>query len=240
MQSEFGKRLSEARQYAKLTQTQLAKAVGISQSTIGELEKKGLGSSHSAGIASACGVSVDWLVYGAGDMVLTDGSVDVPNGFHKDVSSQTNFSGDNVRLADLRKAVPMISWVQAGMWTEIQDNFLPGEAESWISPNHSKPNGHAFALVVEGDSMTSPYPGARSFPEGTVLIVDPDMGYGPGDFVIAKDVLTQSATFKQLTTDGGRWYLKPLNPSYASTEIDDPAIRVIGRVCEFQLPGGKL
>ncbi len=240
MRSEFGQRLYTARTHAKLTQHQLSKAAGISQSTLAGLEREGQGSAHSAGLANACGVSVDWLVYGRGEMLPTSGSVDEPNGFHKDAGVQTNFAGDNVRLADLKKAIPMISWVQAGIWTEIQDNFLPGEAESWISPLHSKPNGHAFALVIDGDSMTSPYPGGRSFPEGTVLIVDPDMGYGPGDFVIAKDVLTQKATFKQLTTDGGRWYLKPINPSYATMEIDDPSIRVIGRVCEFQLPGGKL
>lgn len=172
---------------------------------------------------------------------LTNGTVDELRRSENHVAEPlAGYKLDNIRPVDGRRPVPLISWVQAGMWTEIQDNFLPGEAESWVAPMHSKPNGHAFALVVDGDSMTSPYSGGRSFPEGTVLIVDPDMGYGPGDFVIAKDVLTQQATFKQLTTDGGRWYLKPINPSYATMEIDDPAIRVIGRVCEFQLPGGKL
>jgi SOS-response transcriptional repressor LexA len=54
---------------------------------------------------------------------------------------------------------------------------------------------------------------------------------------VAKDVHTQQATFKQLTTDGGRWFLRPLNPAYPTMEIDDPAMRVIGRVIEFQTRG---
>lgn len=57
--------------------------------------------------------------------------------------------------------------------------------------------------------------------------------------MIAKDVSTQRATFKKLTYDAGRWFLKPLNPAYSTIEIDDPAIRVIGRVIEFRT-GGKL
>lgn len=86
--------------------------------------------------------------------------------------------------------------------------------------------------------MTSPDPDAQySFPEGTILIVDPNREAMPGDFVIAKDVDTQQATFKRLATDGGRWYLKPLNPQFKTVEIDDPSLRVIGRVVEFHRRG---
>lgn len=148
---------------------------------------------------------------------------------------------DNLTLVQATgRKVPLISWVQAGMWAEIQDNFHPGEADEWISPEHSKPKGRAYALRVDGDSMTSSTPGAQSFPEGTIIIVDPDAECLPGSYVIAKDVVTQRATFKRLMQDGGRWFLRPLNPGYDTQEIDDPAIRVIGRVIEFRHPGGKL
>ena len=40
--------------------------------------------------------------------------------------------------------------------------------------------------------------------------------------------------------DGGRWYLKPLNPDYKTLEKDDPVMRVIGRVIEYIPKGGKL
>ena len=86
--------------------------------------------------------------------------------------------------------------------------------------------------------MTSTGAGV-SFPEGTIIIVDPERAPKAGDYVVAKDVIHQKATFKKLTTDGSAWYLKPLNPAYPTKEIDDPAMRVIGVVIEYQT-GGKL
>lgn len=181
---------------------------------------KSLRAEKAALIEAATGYRSMWIVTGKGP---------------KRVSS----SVANVTSASSRRRLPLISWVQAGMWSDVQDNYHPGEAEQWAEAYNSNPGGHSFALRVEGDSMTSPVPGKLSFPEGTILIVDPDRGASAGDFVVAKDVQTQQATFKQLTSDGGRWYLRPLNPAYPTVEIDDPAIRVIGRVVEYQI-GGKL
>lgn len=132
---------------------------------------------------------------------------------------------------------PIVSWVQAGEPTEIKDGYLIDE---WAWAWYSNPSKRAFALRVEGDSMTSPYPSQQSFPEGTLLIVDPERAANAGDYVIAKDISTQKATFKRLVQDAGRWFLKAINPAYPLIEIDDPAIRVIARVIEYQPPGGKL
>ncbi len=141
----------------------------------------------------------------------------------------------NVSTATVRGSVPLISWVQAGHLGEAFDMNLPGEAEEWVETYESTPQGRSFALRVQGDSMTSPHPGETSFPDGCIVIVDPDRACHAGDFVIAKDVTTQKATFKRLVSDGGRWYLKPLNPTFPTLEIDDPALRVIGRVIEMQI-----
>lgn len=130
-------------------------------------------------------------------------------------------------------AVPLISWVQAGMWADIVDNYLPGSGEELRAAFASKPGMRSFALRVEGDSMVSH--NHTSFPPGTILIVDPARSPAPGDYVIAKDVDTQQATFKRLMQDGGRWFLKPLNPVYPTIPIDDPAIRVVGVVIESQI-----
>jgi len=149
-------------------------------------------------------------------------------------------SGGEPNVGELQKGrrVPLISWVEAGKLNEISDPYYPGEAEEWIDTSESSPGKHSFALKVSGSSMTSPDPDAPySFPEGTVLIVDPDRQCNPGDFVIAKDVDTQHATFKRLAYDGGRWYLRPLNPQFKTVEIDDPSMRIIGRVVEFQRRG---
>lgn len=133
------------------------------------------------------------------------------------------------------KSVPLISWVKAGSWSAIEDHFYPGEADEWVPTQHKSISKGAFALRVEGDSMTAP--SGMSFPEGCKIVIDPERVPKTGDFVVAKDVSTQKATFKKLTTDGNRWYLKPLNPAYQAIEIDDPAMRVIGVAVEWVMNG---
>jgi len=67
--TEFGERLFAARTYAKLSQTALARAVGMSQSTLAEAESTAQGSSKTAQIAAVTGVSAQWLADGHGPMV---------------------------------------------------------------------------------------------------------------------------------------------------------------------------
>ena len=80
----------------------------------------------------------------------------------------------------------------------------------------------------------------KGIPEGYLLFVDPDIAPQAGNFVIAKDVTTRSATFKKLIVDGGRWYLKPLNRQYQVIEIDSPELCVIGVVTEVRAPARRL
>jgi len=215
----IGERFKWARDQRGMSQEDAATAAGVSQGTVGNLES-GIRKKPRdlLSLARAVRARPEWLENGRGPWEVDDA---------------------NVASVDLGKAVPLISWVQAGTFCDVEDWLPPGEADEWVEPQASTPGKHAFALRVVGDSMTSPIPGDRSFPDGAVIIVDPERSAGPGDFVVAKDVDTQQATFKRLMHDGGRWFLKPLNPSYPTVEIDDPGIRVIGRVIEFRI-GGKL
>lgn len=233
--TEFGKRVRQARKHAKLSQEKLAGLVGIAQGTLSELEKHYASSSYTVQIAEACGVSSRWLATGEGDMLetKTNGIPQVEDG------AIAAYRLQNVTNAAPRRTVPLISWVNAGAFAEVEDMYEPGQADEWIEAYDSQPSQNAFALRVEGDSMTSPHPGELSFPQGTILVVDPNRAASAGDFVIAKDVKTGSATFKRLVHDAGRWYLRPLNPAYPTIEIDNPAVRVIGRVIEYRT-GGKL
>ena len=144
-------------------------------------------------------------------------------------------STSNTTPATARTSVPLISQIRAGGWGEIDDHN-PDTSER-IDIYHSKPSKYSFALRIAGDSMTST--SGDSFPHGCVVIFDPDRSPKAGDYVAAKDVVTQMATFKRLMTDSGRWFLRPLNSGYPTIEIDDPAQRVIGVAIEWQL-GGKL
>lgn len=199
----------------------IARAAGKSPAAVTQWisgETKEIKADSAAGIQAVTGFSAVWIATGKGPKMVAVG---------------------NVSAVSERKRVPLISWVQAGSWSDVQDNYAAGEADEWESAFSSSPGDNAFALMVEGESMTSPYPGELSFPPGTIIIVDPGRAVGPGDFVVAKDVSTQQATFKRLAFDGGRWFLKPLNPTFPTIEIDDPSMRVIGRVIEYR-NGGKL
>lgn len=72
----FGARLVKAREYARKTQKQAAEAVGMSQGTLGELEREGQGSSYTAALSEYYGVRALWLETGKGEMV---GSQDADN-----------------------------------------------------------------------------------------------------------------------------------------------------------------
>ena len=138
----------------------------------------------------------------------------------------------NYELVRARGTVPLISWVQAGELNGVEDHYHPGDAEEWVEAHSSKPGSRAFALRIVGESMVNPT-GEPSFPPGAIIIVDPDRAAAPGSFVVAKDVLTQEATFKRLVTDGGRWYLKALNPAFPAIEVDRPSLRIIGVAIEM-------
>lgn len=146
--------------------------------------------------------------------------------------------GDNFKHVTRFPQVPEISWIAAGQLQDIGHIPYPEEGE-WplIEPKY-KVGKRAWALRVDGDSMDDGTD--EGIKKGWIIIVDPDKAAHAGSFVIAKDVNTQKATFKQLVTDGGRWFLKPLNPRWPIVEIDDPAIRVIGVVTEAQPPTRKL
>ncbi len=117
---------------------------------------------------------------------------------------------------ELRGRVPLISWVQAGQWNEVADPYAKGVAEDWILTG-AKVGAQAYALRVRGDSM------APEFSEGDIIIVDPDVEATNGKFVIVRLDDAKEATFKQLVTDGGKQYLKPINPRYPIIEINENA-----------------
>ncbi len=205
MRSEFGNRLYQARKQAGLTQSQLAKAVGMSQGTYAELEKTGQGSSYTPAIAGVCNVSVEWLAYGQGSI----------NNTNRNVGDAKSPAGE----------VPLISWVQAGAWHETADSFQPGDAERFL-PIFRGHSSKTYALRVRGDSMTATH--GKSYPQGSFIIVDPaKLSPVNGDRIIAKLQGSDEVTFKVFKDEDGRKWLSPLNTSHPP--IMEP-FKVLGTV----------
>ena len=189
----------------------LAKAAGKSRAAVthwlnGEtLEIK---ADTAAGLQALTGYNSVWISTGKGPKKVT-----------------TNTAPGPTILGE----VPLLSNVQAGMYTEFVDNLAQdhGHGHGYEKiPSLAPVNRYTFALRVTGDSMEP------EFPEGLILIIEPELDPEPNDFVVARNGGNET-TFKQLIKDGGEWYLKALNPRYPIKPLGDAHIigvlRAVGR-----------
>ena len=121
--------------------------------------------------------------------------------------------------------IPLISWVQAGEWSEIIDNFHPGDAEDWVSA-FKKVGKNSFALRIKGSSMEP------MFAPGDIVIIDPTVQPETGRFVVAKidsdNGENGEATFKQFIRDGNQIFLKPLNDMFPLIDMTGKDFKIIG------------
>lgn len=212
---EFKDRLKAARRYADLRQGELAEKAGLTQTSISDLERgKSKATAHVVKIADACGVSAIWLSDNVGPMVVDS----------KKEESNVSLAAQNPQSF----RYPVISWVSAGSWAEAVEPYPVGISDRYeFSEYNSK--GPAFWLEVKGDSMTSPV--GTSIAQGSLILVDTEVEATPGKLVVAKLPDSNEATFKKLVSDGGRLYLKPLNPAYR-TEVFDENCRIVGVVVQ--------
>lgn len=128
---------------------------------------------------------------------------------------------------------PVFSHVQAGMFTPEFRSFTERDAEGWVSTT-KKASDNAFWLEVDGHSMTAPAGSKPSFPEGMLILVDPEEPVDPGDFCIAR-LNGDEFTFKKLIKDSGQVFLQPLNPQFPMIPCHEHC-RVVGKVVASQWP----
>ena len=236
-QMEYKDRLKAARKHAGLTQGELAKRAGLTQTSVSDLERgKSKATAFTAQIAKVCGVDPIWLAQGRGHMLS-------PNSLHSDITelykdtavSEGNGSFDvNVELAPQPTRsfdYPEISWVQAGMAREAVQVLNLSECEKHTSDAWAGP--HGYWLKVKGPSMTSP--AGVSFMEGMLILVAPGIEPENGSFVVAKMIATNEATFKQYIWDSGKAFLKPLNSAFPTVEMDD-TWELVGKVVDAKWP----
>ncbi|HIF9483154.1 S24 family peptidase [Photobacterium damselae] len=197
----LGDRIKERRQTLELTQEELAQKVAkvvtdmkFSRVSLSNIE---LGVQNSVkdkvllALSDFLKCTPEWLVYGTSPIN----------------NDQKNDSIANVDIeSTLTQQCPLISWVQAGVFTEIGE--YP-ESDYQYYPSPVKCGSRTFILRVHGDSMMD------RFHEGDLIYVDPDQ-IEPihGKFVIAQLEDSAEATFKQLQIVDGQKLLKALNPNY--------------------------
>ncbi|MDE1493182.1 LexA family protein [Xenorhabdus bovienii] len=217
-QSSIGSRIRERRRSFRLTQRDIAQVVGVSPSAVTQWEQDATIPSGESllSLSKALDCSPEWIMTGK----------DIPPAKEPRHLSANQF---NV------KEVPVVSWVQAGQWTEPCP-FSTSEFPTIKSADDTvvatmKVSDCAFALKIKGESMTSTS-GPLSIPEGSIVIVDPeygDMHDVVGRIVVAQLGRTGEATIKKLVADGSIYYLMPLNPSFKTIEVNEDC-RLIGVV----------
>ena len=161
-------------------------------------------------IAGFLQVSDTWLLTGKGSDSEWDANVDISN-----------------KISIEGRAIPVISWVQAGSWTGIDSVAADTEFDEWLPPNvDCGKNG--YALIVVGNSMKP------DFKPGDRIYVNPDIqtfDLQTDDLVIVACNGDTEATFKKLIIEGGERYLQPLNPNWPEQIIKlSEDCRLVGKV----------
>lgn len=118
------------------------------------------------------------------------------------------------------RMVPVLDYVQASEWTTSAKPYPITERTEVIWTRFPQLGERAFALVVEGESMTD------EFYPGDIVIVDPEIPPRPGDYVVAKVTKENTVTFRKYRPRGndesGRPVIElaPLNEDYPTTVVD--------------------
>jgi len=154
----------------------------------------------------------------------SDGMLEYPKGALENVEPVEN-------SISYQRTFPVISAVQAGMWTEAVEPVPAIASDEWYETTE-RTSKNCFWLRVNGDSMTAPT--GISFPEGTLILVDTERDHQSGSFVVAKLTDVNEATFKKLVVDAGQKFLKPLNNSYPTLPINGNC-RIIGVVVDAKI-----
>ena len=183
----IGQRIRALRRSKKLTQVQLAKIAGVSSPAVTEWEKDTYlpKAASLEAIANEFGVTTEYILTGKGGE-----------------------SRNEINIAPISpKMAPVLSWVQAGVFTNVEAIDM-SRVEEWLPlPDDCD---KCFYLKVQG---LSNYP---VFEEGDYILVDPTVQYDEmqsGDVIVVRK--HDEATFKRLVieTDNSR-YLQAINPEF--------------------------
>lgn len=210
----------------------IAEKLGVTKQSITGWESTGRISKDNLGkLAELLSVPLTWF--------LSD-EVDRPHlALVPPVASSTNEKFDtNVSNYALgRRAIPVISAIQAGALREITDPYEVGDgyATLYSDDDYSR---WAFGLEIDGDSMLP------DFKPGDLVIIEPEWEPRPGEFVAAKNG-KQEATFKKYrqrgTDSAGRdiFELVPLNENYPILRSDETPLLIIGVMAEHRRKARK-
>lgn len=220
MATEFGKRLRQARLYAKMTQVEVSQATGISQSTISTAERESYGSLDTPKYAHLYKVNSNWLATGEGEMLDPEShkaAEAAPAGY--DASSSLH--------------VPLLANAgsMGGGVDELHEDVIIGTlalSPAWVR-QHVRPTSPSSLRFIHGygESM------APTFTDGDVLLVDTearDPGSIDGVYVLRANARLYIKRVRRRLD--GLLEVSSDNPTIKTVDVlkGDEEVCVVGRV----------
>lgn len=209
----IGQRIRALRRSKKLTQAQLAKIAGVSSPAVTEWEKDSYlpKAASLEAMANEFGVTTEYILTG-----------------------KTTGSLDNNIVPVTSKLLPVLSWVQAGSMTSVQE-ISPLEITEWLPPLSSDDPDGCFYLKVVGISNFPTYQ------DGDYILVNPAFQVCDllsEDLIVVRN--NTDATFKKLIIESDyRKYLQALNPNFQPNIIEfEEGMELVGLVIDAFRPLG--
>lgn len=190
-----------------ISQTELARRIGVSQQAIQHICKNKLNySKFTFEIASALNINIVWLATGEGSMILSNDPY--------------------YRLYTSQKKIPILSEeIILDLYQNNFQNIGNAEANNWILSDACN-NDQCFAFLLKDKSM---FP---RFDQNSIIVVNPCIQNTNSNFVVAYIESANSFVFRQLIMDGTQKILRPINSTiYKSITLTDND-KIIGTVCE--------
>ncbi|MFA3237946.1 helix-turn-helix domain-containing protein [Acinetobacter baumannii] len=205
------------------TTTGLSKKSGVPQPTLFRWEN----GQYKEPKISTVEKLATWAGYDANTLINSDIEV-IEN---QKINENAGLLDNNVNLSNKLKLdgdqVPVISWVAAGSFTDVQTVLKDTEVLEWLPPM-KKAGKNGYGLIVTGYSM---YP---KFEPGDRIYVNPDypvFDLKTNDLVIVACAGESEATFKKLIIEGNEKYLEPLNTKWPEQIIKlTEGCKLVGKV----------
>lgn len=222
----LAERLAWARVQKELSQQELAKLSGVSQSTIGNLESgTRLSARRILNIAEALGVNASWLADGVGEPFQATKWGAVPP--LANAMEVAIVEGDDPDFYQIPKVQLRLSAGMTGFQTvpEIHDGTRLAVAKNWVDRNRFNPS-KLIALKVKGESMEP-----NLYEDDQVIVNTADQQMEDG--VVFAVNYEGEAVIKRLSRDMGQWWLMSDNPDqrkYHRKSCRGGECIIIGRV----------
>ena len=225
----ISQKIRDAIQKSGRSKKDIAEIIGVTKQSITGWEESGrISKTNLLKLAELLQIDVNWFIADAPT------HLDAPKygKLHVVTNTLPAFPVNVAPIAVGKRAIPVISAIQAGALKEIAQPYEQGDgfATVYADDEYSK---WAFALEIEGESMLP------EFRPGDIVIIEPDWTPRPGEFVAAKNGRDE-ATFKKYrprgTDSNGEmiFELAPLNEDYPTLRSDVTPLVIIGVMAEHR------